>query len=104
MVPLRSDTAEAPVARLTAPGEQPDLPPLTSPVPEPAPRSSRRRWTRWALFPLLPLVLIAAGYWYVTGGQVMSIDDAYVEADKVGISTDVSGIVKQVEVAQNQRV
>ena len=57
------------------------------------PRFLRQRWTRWALFALLPLALIAGGYWYVTGGQVMSTDDAYVEADKVGISTDVSGIV-----------
>jgi membrane fusion protein (multidrug efflux system) len=31
---------------------------------------------RWALFLLLPIVLIAGGYWYVAGGQVMSTDDA----------------------------
>jgi membrane fusion protein (multidrug efflux system) len=59
---------------------------------------------RWALFALLPLALIAGGYWYVTGGQVMSTDDAYVEADTVGISTDVSGIVKQIDVTENQHV
>ena len=64
----------------------------------------RRQWTRWALFALLPLVLIVAGYWYVTGGQVMSTDDAYVNAEKVGISTDVSGIVKDVDVTNNQYV
>jgi membrane fusion protein (multidrug efflux system) len=34
----------------------------------------------------------------------MSTDDAYVEADKVGISTDVSGIVARVEVGENQAV
>jgi membrane fusion protein (multidrug efflux system) len=60
-----------------------------------------RRWVRGALFILLPLALIAGGYWYVTGGQVMSADDAYVEADKVRISTDVSGIVKEVDVTEN---
>jgi len=38
------------------------------------------------------------------GGQVMSTDNAYVEADKVGISTDVSGIVQDVDVSENQRV
>jgi membrane fusion protein (multidrug efflux system) len=53
---------------------------------------------------VLPLALIAGGYWYVTGGQVMSSDDAYVEADKVGVSTDVSGIVKEVDVTDNQHV
>ena len=64
----------------------------------------RRQRTRWALFALLPLVLIVAGYWYVTGGQVMSTDDAYVNAEKVGISTDVSGIVQDVDVTNNQYV
>jgi membrane fusion protein (multidrug efflux system) len=53
---------------------------------------------------VLPLALIAGGYWYVTGGQVMSSDDAYVEADKVGVSTDVSGIVKDLDVTENQHV
>src|SRR6202011_3474366 len=104
IVSLHSDPAEAPVARRAAPQELPDLPPIASPVPEPALRSSRRHWVRWALFALLPLVLIAGGYWYVTGGQVMATDDAYVEADKVGVSTDVSGIVKDVDVIENQRV
>jgi membrane fusion protein, multidrug efflux system len=59
---------------------------------------------RWALFALLPLALIAGAYWYVTGGQVMSTDDAYVEADTVGVSTDVSGIVKEIDVSENQHV
>ena len=34
----------------------------------------------------------------------MSTDNAYVEADKVGVSTDVSGIVKDIAVTENQRV
>jgi membrane fusion protein (multidrug efflux system) len=50
------------------------------------------------------LALVAGGYWYVVGGAVMSTDDAYVEADKVGIATDVSGIVKEVDVTDNQQV
>ena len=49
-------------------------------------------------------MLIAGGYYYVTGGQVMSTDDAYVQAEKVGISTDVSGIVQDVAVKDNQHV
>ena len=46
----------------------------------------------------------SAAYWYVTGGQIMSTDDAYVNAEKVGISTDVAGIVKEVDVTDNQHV
>lgn len=64
----------------------------------------RRRLVRWALFLLLPIVLIAGGYVYVTGGAVMSTDNAYLQADKVGVSTDVSGIVQAIEVHDNQPV
>jgi len=67
-------------------------------------RLRRRDRIRWGLFALLPLVLIIGGYWYVTGGQIMSTDDAYLEADKVGISTDVAGIVKDVDVKENEQV
>ncbi|MBV8513080.1 MAG: HlyD family secretion protein [Xanthobacteraceae bacterium] len=74
-----------------------------SKLDEPAP-PARRRGMRRALFALLPLALIAGGYVYVAGGQVMSTDDAYVEADKVGVSTDISGIVKEVDVTENQQV
>jgi membrane fusion protein (multidrug efflux system) len=52
----------------------------------------------------VPILLIAGGYWCISGGRVTSMGDAYVEADKVGVSTDVSGIVKQVNVAENQHV
>src|SRR5689334_14162869 len=69
-----------------------------------APRFRRRDRARWILFALLPLALVVAGYMYVTGGKVMSTDDAYIQADRVGISTDVSGIVKEVAVTDNQRV
>jgi membrane fusion protein, multidrug efflux system len=96
-VALRPDASGSPDGRSDKPVE-PSAPPQNSPKP-PA-----RRWLRRVLFLLLPLVLVAGGYWYVTGGQVMSMDDALVEADKVGVSTDVSGIVKEVDVTENQRV
>src|SRR6516165_7789640 len=67
-------------------------------------RLRRRDRVRWVLFALLPLALIAGGYFYVTGGQVMSTDDAHVQADRVGISTDVSGIVQEVAVKDNEHV
>src|SRR5882757_9931180 len=120
IVPLRSDKAEAPEAKRDAPRERPARPPQEHPeqplreqpkgpaeppgAPKEASRRSGRRWLRPALFVLLPLVLIAGAYWYITGGQVMSTDNAYVEADKVGVSTDVSGIVQQIDVSENQHV
>jgi membrane fusion protein (multidrug efflux system) len=66
--------------------------------------TSRRERMRWMLFGLLPLALVIGGLWYVLGGAVMSSDDAYVDAEKVGISTDVAGIVQEVAVRDNQHV
>ena len=93
------------------------------PVPQPerdeavtsAPRSAdrpsgvarefdRRRVTRWALFGLLPVALLAGVYFYFTGGKIMSTDDAYVDADKVAVSTDIAGLVQDVDVSDNQHV
>jgi membrane fusion protein (multidrug efflux system) len=99
-----AETAEAPAARRDAPQEKPARPADTPAAPKKASRSPRRVSMRGALFALLPLALIAGAYWYVTGGRVMSTDNAYVEADKVGVSTDVSGIVKAIDVRNNQRV
>jgi membrane fusion protein (multidrug efflux system) len=101
---LPKETTETPAARRDAPQKQPERPVELPTAPQKPPGPSRRRWMRWALFALLPLALIAGAYWYITGGQVMSTDDAYVEADKVGISTDVSGIVKEIDVGDNQEV
>nr|WP_294555058.1 HlyD family secretion protein [uncultured Rhodopila sp.] len=69
----------------------------------------RPRISRSALRPILMLGGIAAviaataGYW-VSGGRVVSIDDAYVRAAKEIIATDVSGIVAAVPVHEGQRV
>lgn len=103
-VSLRSDTVDAPAPTNDAPQKRPAPSTGRPDGPAETPPPSRRRFLRWGLFLLLPLVLIGGGYWYVTGGSVMSTDNAYVEADKVGISTDVSGIVKDVDVIDNQRV
>jgi membrane fusion protein (multidrug efflux system) len=62
-------------------------------------------WTRIALMISVPLVLIAiAAYLYFSAGRYASTDDAYVEADTVAISSDVSGRVVAVEVKDNQQV
>ena len=74
------------------------LPPVRSSAPR------RRRVLRPLLFALLPVALIAGAYEYVLGGQVMSTDNAYVQAQSVGVSTDVSGLVDSIEVHDNQHV
>ena len=76
--------------------------PTPGPV-HPAPSAAQRR-LRVVLFLLLPLALIIAFIIYALGGGTISTDDAYVEANTVGVSTDVSGIVAQVDVTENQSV
>jgi len=68
------------------------------------PARPRRSGRRTILFGLLPAVLIVGGYFYATGGQVMSSDNAYIQADTVGVSTDVSGTVQSIEVRDNDQV
>jgi membrane fusion protein (multidrug efflux system) len=70
---------------------------------------SRRRIGRAVVRPVLMLggiiiVIVGAGYYWLTGGRVVSIDDAYVRAAKEVIATDVSGIVASVPVHEGQRV
>jgi membrane fusion protein (multidrug efflux system) len=102
---LPAETAESPVARRNTPEQQPDRPAeIPAVMSEKPPRRRSRRTIRWAMFALLPVALIGGAYRYVTGGQVMSTDDAYVNAETVGVSTDVSGIVQQIDVRENQRV
>ena len=69
---------------------------------------SRRTLRQRVRLPLMlagPLVvLLAAGYWYLTGGRYVSTDDAYVQAARIAISTDISGRVVEIDVHDNDRV
>ena len=69
----------------------------------------QRHLTRAIIRPVLMLggiaaVIAGAGFYWITGGRIVSIDDAYVRAAKEVISTDVSGIVAAVPVHEGQRV
>jgi len=103
--PLHDETAESPrphaVPQAAPPGQRGKEQTTGADTVR---RLRRRDRVRWILFAALPLVLIAGGYFYVTGGQIMSTDDAYVQAERVGISTDVSGIVQDVAVKDNEHV
>ena len=50
------------------------------------------------------VVLIGASWWYLTSGRYVSTDDAYIQAARTMVSTDISGRVVAIAVADNQRV
>ncbi len=66
------------------------------------PLRQRLRLPLMILGPLL--VILAALYWYLTGGRYVSTDDAYVQAARVQISTDIAGRVVAVAVKNNEEV
>lgn len=76
-----------------------------SDVALPAPADTRRRGPlRPLLFALVPIAAVGGGWAYVNGGRVVETESAYVRSDMVGVSTDVSGIVKDIDVRENQPV
>ncbi len=68
-------------------------------------RKPLRQRLRLPLMIGVPLAAaLVGGYFYVMGGRFVSTDDAYVQAARVSISTDVPGRVVAVNVKDNQPV
>jgi membrane fusion protein (multidrug efflux system) len=66
---------------------------------------SRRKLVRYSLFALGAIVLIIAALWYwLSGGQYVETDDAYVQGNVLNVATDVSGIVADIPVSDGEHV
>jgi membrane fusion protein (multidrug efflux system) len=64
-----------------------------------------RRYRRFLLLVVLPLVALVAGLtFYLNGGRYVTTDDAYVGAQKVLITPDVAGKIISVAVKEGQQV
>jgi membrane fusion protein (multidrug efflux system) len=60
---------------------------------------------RLLLLVVIPLLaVIAVGILYLKGGRYAETDNAYVQSDMVLVSTEISGVVKDVLVSENQAV
>jgi membrane fusion protein (multidrug efflux system) len=71
---------------------------------EAKPARSRGR-LRLVLLVVLPLIALTVGaYFYLTSGRYISTDNAYVGAQKVLITPDISGKIAKVTVTEGQRV
>jgi membrane fusion protein (multidrug efflux system) len=95
---------------LKFPAEQKGVPPDTSPkkiAAEPRRRllAGLRRYRRFLLLVVLPLAAVIGGTaFYLSGGRYVTTDDAYVGAQKVLITPDISGKIEKVVVREGQRV
>jgi membrane fusion protein (multidrug efflux system) len=93
-----------------------DVPAIAAPLATPVaaagnvaraaqPKPARKRRLRLVLMlGGVAVVAIGSGYFWLTGGRYVSTDDAYVRAAKLMVSTDVSGIVSDVDVKEGQTV
>ncbi len=64
-----------------------------------------RRYRRFLLMVVLPIVLAIAGFtFYLNGGRYVGTDDAYVGAQKVLVTPDISGKIEKVVVKEGQLV
>jgi membrane fusion protein, multidrug efflux system len=95
---------------LKFPPDQKGNPPAAVPKTEGKPRRRRalafvRRFRRAFLLVVLPLLALAGGLiFYLNGGRYVTTDDAYVGAQKVLITPDISGKIINVAVKEGQTV
>lgn len=65
----------------------------------------RRRWLRRFLLLVVPVVAIVAGLAiYLHGGRYISTDNAYVSAQKVLVTPQISGTVNDIKVTEGQKL
>src|ERR1700712_3802783 len=106
-LPERSSVMADPILKF--PPEQKGSPAAPRPKLAAEPRrrlmAGLRRYRRFLLLVVLPLVAAIAGItFYLSGGRYVTTDDAYVGAQKVLITPDISGKIEKVVVREGQRV
>jgi len=78
--------------------------PLTEkPVTAPT-RSRKRRLGRYMLLAGPVCVGLVIAYFYLTGGRFVETDNAYIQTDKVAISSQVAGAITAIDVTENSHV
>jgi membrane fusion protein (multidrug efflux system) len=83
--------------------QKPDEPPAVETSAKP--QSNKRKRLRMILLIVLPLIVLIGGTaFYLMGGRYISTDNAYVGAQKVLITPDVSGKIVHIAVHEGQHV
>jgi membrane fusion protein (multidrug efflux system) len=92
-------------ARIDDESTQPTIAPVAEAPASPAKDTGSKRRLRQRLFILGPLVFLAvAGLLYFGSGRYVETDNAYLKANKVTISPQISGPIVAVAIAENQQV
>jgi membrane fusion protein, multidrug efflux system len=103
---MSADGAAPKVVEMKTGGEAPATavaaPSRPAPAPAPAPSRGRRRYLIMAA---VPAILLAAGAWlWLASGRYVSTDNAYVQQDRVTITSNVSGRIVEAAVMANDPV
>jgi membrane fusion protein (multidrug efflux system) len=86
-----------------APSQKPaDAPPPPAAVAPPKKKGNSRRLVLMISVPLI--LVVAGGYFWLTGGRYEDTDNAYVQQPKVSLSADIAGRIIEVDVKENQLV
>ncbi len=98
--PAAEKSDSQPVTRREAPAKPVVLHPT-----RPARRAKGRSYLRaFLMLGGIAAVAVAAGIFWLRGGRFVSADDAYVRAAKLMVSTDVSGLVTEIDVHEGEKV
>jgi membrane fusion protein, multidrug efflux system len=106
-LPEKSSAMADPVLKFPPEHKGNPASPRTKVAAEPRRRlmAGLRRYRRFLLLVVLPLVALVGGVvFYLNGGRYVSTDDAYVGAQKVLITPDISGKIERVVVKEGQQV
>ena len=96
--------APAPAALESSPATAPTVASAAEPPSAPTPRRRGER-VRFFLLVVTPLAALALGLmWWLATGRYVSTDNAYVGADKVLITPQITGPIVAVHVVEGQRV
>ncbi len=68
------------------------------------PAATKRARRTILLFSVPAIVLVVAAYFWLTAGRFVSTDNAYVQQDKVSVSSDIAGRIVEVDARENQTV
>ncbi len=95
---------EKPDPPITARRDAPSKPIILHPAKSVQRGRGRRLLRGFLMLGGIAAVVVTSGMFWLRGGRYISADDAYVRAAKLMVSTDVSGLVTEIDIHEGDRV